>query len=90
MFALTRHSGFKPNFTGLPQSGGQPDRAHWERIAGPVTGCRGPESGCPTVLEGLMSQECQTTKLSSIANLATVSLVWREPLKSNRCPPWGI
>jgi hypothetical protein len=41
------------------------------------------------VLEGLMGQECQTAKLSSIANLTTFSLVWREPLKSHPVPPVG-
>jgi hypothetical protein len=45
----------KPTFAGLPQSGGQPDRAHWERIADPVTGCRVPGrvSSRPGGLDGL-------------------------------------
>lgn len=79
----------KPNFTGLPQSGGQPGEAHWERIAAAASGNRETGNCGQAVLEGLMQPIWHRPALSSRVNLTTASLAMREPPDPIQTPPVG-
>ncbi len=86
---VTGRSILNPTFTGLPQSGGQPDRAHWERIAAAchrLLGNRSLRTGRPG---GLVKPIWHPAALSSRVNFTTVLLGMREHLFPAHAHPLG-